>query len=495
MKESYTTSFRTQEHSSDQLKLKVVPLIVVTSPSHKSNYIDIVSDLEPNAFTTMFQAYMPRPGYSKKAAKSGDKLQYNIDFEKKREMVGQYYKALFARNGDVERSIDHYKQATHQRGKLPYNPLEIINKGELYLDFVSISSLIQQFSPFIEDSFKQKNLLWQSPGKTRTRSVNPHRPKAQSKFISITETHEYDTRSKKKKNRKSHLSTSAFNNSESALEINSGNLMRTSQQGSMPTEQMVCISQNFPYQANGTKGVGGNPFNDKQLLKKRMSATVSGGKMFRVKSSVAERLSAEAKQEMDIKTIKLDGCTLNQTSKRSETDAKIAERDSPLKSRKQSIKSIFEQRSLSVGVESRRKHAKPGYLEAMIQAREHHNTPHKEDCSNSRIFVDYSKTVENGDEPNTLNSSTYTNHYDSKKNNILSVHLQYRTLIRSKLVTSNQRVRPATPLRIRSSKPTPSPIRYNDERLECIKAASYISKNPSTEPKRRARTPLPGNRK
>ena len=115
-----------------------------------ANYLDVLGELEPNAFSIIYQAQVSQ--FSKRiTSKAGgsDYTSFSADFEKKREALVSHYRNLLSRNVEIEKSIDDYKRALFQKKKLKYNLNELTRKGDAYVEGVTVMDLIKRFSNLI----------------------------------------------------------------------------------------------------------------------------------------------------------------------------------------------------------------------------------------------------------------------------------------------------------------------------------------------------------
>lgn len=158
-------------------KFRAVPICIKSTivSQKNNNYFDIIEDLEQCVFTVTFQNQMYKTS-PKKSNKQGDTIIFNIDFERKRELVMQHYKTIYHRNIDVENSIDCFKKDMLAKRKIQYDPSELQYKGDNYLAKCTIMPFLTKFVFLIEPSFRQQHsILVQKRSPTRPKSVNIQR--------------------------------------------------------------------------------------------------------------------------------------------------------------------------------------------------------------------------------------------------------------------------------------------------------------------------------
>ena len=84
---------------------------------------------------------------------SGPKI---LDFERRKEFTVQYYRALYLRNIETERSINNYKLELREKKKIEYDPNQLPLRGELYTETITVLSLIKRFAFAITEESKLK---------------------------------------------------------------------------------------------------------------------------------------------------------------------------------------------------------------------------------------------------------------------------------------------------------------------------------------------------
>lgn len=173
----------TKFSETDNTKFKTVPICISCEVASQRNndYLDVLEDLEQNVFTATFQSQIYKNS-PKKRGKAGEPVCFNIDFEKKREIMIEKYKAIFARNNDINKLIESYKKVCFDKKKILYDPDELPCKGESYTDKFAINSLLLRFAFLIEPGFKRQHHQIFEKSHSRPQSVQVKRPNQYSHF-------------------------------------------------------------------------------------------------------------------------------------------------------------------------------------------------------------------------------------------------------------------------------------------------------------------------
>lgn len=115
-----------------------------------ANYLDIIDDLEYVVSTSLLQSSI-KP-YTIRKPKSTKVL----DFEKKKDLTVQYYKMIYARNQEIERSVNSYKLKLKEKNKLKYDPNQLASRGDAYVETITVVSLVKNLAHAIPEQVKQK---------------------------------------------------------------------------------------------------------------------------------------------------------------------------------------------------------------------------------------------------------------------------------------------------------------------------------------------------
>lgn len=164
----YSREFETENRRHNSIPFHIQNTTLLQK---SNNCLDVLGDLDSNIFTTTLQSQPSRSTSKRQSTASGD-VCLVADFEKRKEIIHQFYNNILARNAGVEKSIDNFKRNCLQNQKINYDPDKLPSKGENYIEKITLQYLLQKFAWMIDPTWKKKNRGLFESQKFRAQSAN-----------------------------------------------------------------------------------------------------------------------------------------------------------------------------------------------------------------------------------------------------------------------------------------------------------------------------------